>query len=76
MVSAETFRAIASDVSAETSGPFVESVDALSADEALLLARELPHLRGLINGDLPGIDRDTARGPRRQLGRPVGAAGP
>ena len=40
---------------------FVESVDALSADEALLLARELPHLRGLINGDLPGIDRDTAR---------------
>ncbi|HLJ99466.1 MAG TPA: CHAT domain-containing protein, partial [Streptosporangiaceae bacterium] len=37
-------------VPAETSGSRVETVDALSADEALLLARELPHLRDLING--------------------------
>ena len=58
-VPAETLGVIASDDSA--SGPFMESVDALSADEALLLARELPHLRDLINGDLPGIDRDTAQ---------------
>jgi tetratricopeptide (TPR) repeat protein len=60
-VPAETLRVFASDALAETSGPFMESVDALSADEALLLARELPHLRGLINGGLPGIDRDTAQ---------------
>jgi hypothetical protein len=39
----------------------VESVDALSADEALLLARELPHLRTLIFGELPGIGRDVSR---------------
>ena len=39
----------------------VESVDALSLDEALLLARELPHLRELIRGTLPGVDRDTSR---------------
>jgi tetratricopeptide (TPR) repeat protein len=39
----------------------VEPVDALSADEALLLSRELPHLRDLIDGNLPGIDLDTAR---------------
>jgi hypothetical protein len=39
----------------------VESVDALSLDEALLLARELPHLRELIQGTLPGVDRDTSR---------------
>ena len=32
------------------------AVDALSADEALLLARELPHLRALIDGELPGIE--------------------
>jgi len=51
----------ASDGSAETSGFIVEPVDALSADEALLLARELPHLRALMNGELPGIDHDTAR---------------
>ncbi|MBO0802517.1 MAG: CHAT domain-containing protein [Nocardiopsaceae bacterium] len=39
----------------------VEAVDALSLDEALLLARELPSLRKLIYGELPGIDRGTAR---------------
>ncbi len=39
----------------------VESVDALSLDEALLLARELPHLRQLIAGTLPGMDRDVSR---------------
>jgi hypothetical protein len=39
----------------------VESVDALSLDEALLLARELPHLRDLIRGTLPGVDRDLSR---------------
>ncbi len=36
-------------------------MDALSADEALLLARELPHLRALIYDGLPGLDRDTSR---------------
>ncbi len=39
----------------------VEAVDALSLDEALLLGRELPHLRTLIHGELPGIERDVAR---------------
>ena len=39
----------------------VESVDALSLDEALLLARELPHLRELIRGTLPGVDREVSR---------------
>jgi tetratricopeptide (TPR) repeat protein len=39
----------------------VESVDALSLDEAMLLARELPNLRRLIYGELPGIDHGTAR---------------
>jgi hypothetical protein len=37
-------------------------VDALSLDEALLLSRELPHLRALIAGELGGIDREAARG--------------
>jgi hypothetical protein len=37
------------------------AVDALSADEALLLARELPYLRALTNGVLPGTERDVAR---------------
>ena len=36
-------------------------VDALSLDEALLLARELPHLRVLLAGELPGVNRDLAR---------------
>jgi hypothetical protein len=39
----------------------VVAVDALSLDEALLLARELPHLRGLIAGDLPGVEPGMAR---------------
>ena len=39
----------------------VEAVDALSPDEALLLARELPNLRRLIYDELPGIDRDDSR---------------
>lgn len=39
----------------------VMGVDALSLDEALLLARELPHLSTLIDGKIPGIDPGTAR---------------
>jgi tetratricopeptide (TPR) repeat protein len=46
---------------ASATGLQVEAVDALSLDEALLLARELPHLRGLIQGELPGVDGDVAR---------------
>jgi tetratricopeptide (TPR) repeat protein len=53
--------AFTSDASEETSGLIVQPVDALSSGEALLLSYELPHLRDLINGELPGIDRDTAR---------------
>jgi tetratricopeptide (TPR) repeat protein len=48
-------------VPAALTGLRVEAVDALSADEALLLARELPHLRALIYDELPGLDRDTSR---------------
>ena len=39
----------------------VEAVDALSLDEALLLARELPHLHDLIKGELPNTERDLSR---------------
>jgi hypothetical protein len=39
----------------------VLTVDALSLDEALLLARELPHLNTLIRGELPGVDQDVSR---------------
>ena len=39
----------------------VLAVDALSADEALLLARELPHLWALIDGQVAGIGAETAR---------------
>src|ERR1700689_4652608 len=39
----------------------VEAVDALSLDEVLLLARELPPLRELIRGTLPGVDPGTSR---------------
>jgi hypothetical protein len=39
----------------------VESVDALSADEALLLVRELPHLQALGQGEIPSVDRPTSR---------------
>jgi tetratricopeptide (TPR) repeat protein len=42
-------------------GLVVESVDALSADEALLLAREFPNLRKLSRGEIPGIERRVAR---------------
>ena len=36
-------------------------MDTLSADEALLLARELPRLRRLIDGELPGVSRNRSR---------------
>ena len=39
----------------------VLAVDALSADEALLLARELPHLSTLIDGNLADVGTDVAR---------------
>jgi len=39
----------------------VEPVDALSLDEALLLARELPHLRGLMKAELAGVKPTVAR---------------
>jgi hypothetical protein len=48
-------------VPAGASGLQIEAVDALSLDEALLLARELPNLCKLIYGGHPGIDRDTSR---------------
>jgi tetratricopeptide (TPR) repeat protein len=48
-------------VPAELAGPRVEAVDALSPDEALLLAHELPNLRRLISDELPGVDRDDSR---------------
>jgi CHAT domain len=48
-------------VPAGLAGLRVESVDALSPDEALLLARELPHLKALIYDELPGIDREVSR---------------
>jgi hypothetical protein len=60
-VPAEALGVTAPGSSPAALGLIVESVDALSADEALLLAHELPHLRDLINGELPGIERDTAR---------------
>jgi tetratricopeptide (TPR) repeat protein len=44
-----------------TGGLRVAAVDALSADEALLLSRELPHLNTLIRGQLSGVDRDVSR---------------
>jgi len=37
------------------------AVDVLSADEALLLARELPHLSTLMDGNLAGVAPDVAR---------------
>jgi tetratricopeptide (TPR) repeat protein len=46
---------------AEASGFRVEAVDALSADEALLLARELSHLQALIQGKIPGLEPHVAR---------------
>jgi len=60
-VPAEPLGMSTADDCAQAAGPLIEAVDALSADEALLLAWELPRLRELIYGDLPGIDHDTAR---------------
>jgi tetratricopeptide (TPR) repeat protein len=48
-------------VPAIPTGLRVESVDALSADETLLLVHDLPHLQALGQGKLPGIDRLDAR---------------
>jgi tetratricopeptide (TPR) repeat protein len=42
-------------------GMLVQAVDALTLDEALLLFRELPHLRDLVRGDVPGMDQAMAR---------------
>jgi hypothetical protein len=38
-----------------------EPVHALSLDEAVLLAREWPHLAALIDGTAPGLPAETAR---------------
>ena len=38
-----------------------EAVDALTVEESLLLARELPHLNDLIRGQVPGTDPAVAR---------------
>jgi hypothetical protein len=43
------------------SGLRAEVVNALSADETLLLTRELPHLRALIDGVTPGMKSHVAR---------------
>ena len=43
------------------SGVLVQAVDALTLDEALLLLRELPHLRAVIRGDVPGVDQAMTR---------------
>ena len=51
----------------------VEPVDVLSADEALLLVRELPNLLALGRGEVLGIDRlDTRRLARRAVESPRG----
>ena len=46
---------------ANTAALQTAAVDALAADEALLLARELPGLRRLIDGALPGVNRTRSR---------------
>jgi tetratricopeptide (TPR) repeat protein len=46
---------------ANTAALQTAAVDALAADEALLLARELPGLRRLIDGELPGVSRTRSR---------------
>ncbi len=48
-------------VPAGVAGLRAEVVNALSADEALLLTRELPHLRALIDGAVPGMKSHVAR---------------
>jgi tetratricopeptide (TPR) repeat protein len=53
-------------VPAGVTGLQAEGVDALSADEALLLIRELPHLRALIDRAIPGINSHVARRLARQ----------
>ena len=50
--------------------PHTEVLDPLSAAESALLADELPSLRILLNGDLRGVNRDSAR----ELARGVLAA--
>jgi tetratricopeptide (TPR) repeat protein len=42
-------------------GMCVQPIDALSPDEALLLARELPNLQALIRGEVPGIESNVAQ---------------
>ncbi len=44
----------------------VEVVDALSPDEALLLSRDLPGLRALVRGKVPGIEPHIAKGLARR----------
>jgi tetratricopeptide (TPR) repeat protein len=44
----------------------MEVVDALSPDEALLLSRDLPGLRALIRGKVPGIEPAIAKGLARR----------
>jgi tetratricopeptide (TPR) repeat protein len=56
-----TSRRMPSGLTGPTPRMEVLSVDELSADEALLLARELPHLKALIQHELPGMDHITSR---------------
>jgi hypothetical protein len=48
-------------VPAGSPGLQVETVDALSADESLLLSRELPNLSALSRGEVPGVEGHIAR---------------
>ena len=45
----------------------LEAVDALSLDEALLLARELPNLRNLMDGKVSHVERDVAQSLTRRI---------
>jgi hypothetical protein len=51
----------AGDGGSALAGLLVQAVDSLSLDEALLLIRELPHLRALVGGELAGVGREEAR---------------
>ena len=53
---------------ADPAGLQVLPVDALTADEALLLMRELPNLQALSEGRIPGIDRLAAIRLARRAG--------